>query len=53
MILSMTGYGKAECLIMQGKVTIEIKSVNSKSADISLKTNLIPRERSSCQTAYF
>lgn len=45
MILSMTGYGKAECLIMQGKVTIEIKSVNSKSADISLKTNLIPRER--------
>lgn len=41
----MTGYGKAECLIMQGKVTIEIKSVNSKSADISLKTNLIPRER--------
>ena len=30
---------------MQGKVTIEIKSVNSKSADISLKTNLIPRER--------
>lgn len=41
----MTGYGKAECLLPDGKITVEIRSLNGKSADISLKTQLIPREK--------
>lgn len=41
----MTGYGKAECLLPDGKITIEIRSLNGKNADISLKTQLIPREK--------
>lgn len=45
MIKSMTGYGKAECAIGPDKYLVEIRSVNGKSADISLKTSLIPREK--------
>ncbi len=45
MVQSMTGYGKAECLCGQNKITVEIRSVNGKNADISLKSQLIPRER--------
>ncbi len=45
MILSMTGYGKAESLYGQDKLVVEIRSVNGKNSDISLKTQLIPRER--------
>lgn len=41
----MTGYGKAECRIGQDKYRFEIRSVNGKSPDISLKTPAIPRER--------
>ena len=44
MLQSMTGYGKAECTTEIGKITVEIRSVNGKSADINLKTQLIPRE---------
>ncbi len=40
----MTGYGKAECTLGNDKYLVEIRSVNGKSADISLKTSLIPRE---------
>jgi len=40
----MTGYGKAECNTEIGKITVEIRSVNGKNADIGLKTQLIPRE---------
>jgi len=40
----MTGYGKAECRLGQDKYLFEIRSVNGKSADISLKTSVIPRE---------
>jgi len=40
----MTGYGKAECTTETGKITVEIRSVNGKNADIGLKTQLIPRE---------
>ena len=39
----MTGYGKAECLIGRDKYTVELRSVNGKNADISLKSSLIPR----------
>jgi uncharacterized protein (TIGR00255 family) len=45
MIKSMTGYGKAECLLPSGKMTIEIRSLNGKNADISIKTSAIPREK--------
>lgn len=41
----MTGYGKAECQLPEGKITIEIRSLNGKNADISIKTQLIPREK--------
>ncbi|MFA6334409.1 MAG: YicC/YloC family endoribonuclease [Bacteroidales bacterium] len=45
MILSMTGYGKAESQFGQNKLVVEIRSVNGKNSDISLKSSLIPRER--------
>ena len=45
MAKSMTGYGKAECLLPQGKITVEIRSLNGKNADIGIKTSLIPREK--------
>ncbi len=45
MTRSMTGYGMAECLISQDKYLIEIRSLNGKNADITLKTSMIPREK--------
>ncbi len=45
MVQSMTGYGKAECICGQDKIIIEIRSVNGKGADISLKTQIIPRDK--------
>ena len=45
MVQSMTGYGKAEALYGDNKIVVEIRSVNGKGADISLKTQLIPREK--------
>ncbi len=45
MAKSMTGYGKAECLLPDSKITIEIRSLNGKNADISIKSSLIPREK--------
>ena len=44
MIQSMTGYGKAETILESGKLTIEIKSLNGKNADISIKSALLPKE---------
>ncbi len=41
----MTGYGKAECLIGRDKYTVELRSVNGKNADISLKSSLISRDK--------
>ena len=41
----MTGYGKAEALLENGKLTVELRSVNSKSADISIKSPLLPKDR--------
>jgi uncharacterized protein (TIGR00255 family) len=41
----MTGYGKAECLISEDKYLIEIRSLNGKNADITIKTQVIPREK--------
>ena len=45
MIFSMTGYGKAECLVANNKkLFVEIKSLNSKSLDLSVR--IAPQLRS-------
>lgn len=44
MIHSMTGYGKAEGIIGSKKVTIQLKSLNSKQADVSVKVPSIFKE---------
>jgi uncharacterized protein (TIGR00255 family) len=41
----MTGYGKAECELSQKKVTIEIKSLNSKQMDLNTRISQIFREK--------
>ena len=45
MIQSMTGYGKAETTLSTGKLTVEIKSLNGKNADISIKSSLLPKDK--------
>ena len=45
MIKSMTGYGEAEVALVAGKLTIEIRTLNSKSADISIKSSLLPKDK--------
>ena len=38
MIYSMTGYGKAECLVANNKkLVVEIRSLNSKSMDLNVR----------------
>ena len=41
----MTGYGKSEATLENGKLTIEFRSVNGKNADISIKSSLLPKEK--------
>lgn len=45
MIKSMTGYGKAEAILPEGKIRIEIKTLNGKNADINIKTSLLPKDK--------
>lgn len=45
MIKSMTGYGKAEAILETGKITVEVRSLNGKTADISLKTSMLPKDK--------
>lgn len=45
MILSMTGFGKAEYEYNHKKITIEVKSLNSKQADISTRIPQFYREK--------
>ena len=45
MIRSMTGYGKAEAILETGKITVEVRSLNGKTADISLKTSMLPKDK--------
>ena len=45
MIKSMTGYGKGVAQLTNGKLTVEIRSVNGKNADISIKSNLLPKDK--------
>ncbi len=41
----MTGYGKAECLIQNKKYIIEIRSLNSKQMDLSMRLSPSVREK--------
>lgn len=45
MIKSMTGYGKAEAKLSNGTLTIEIRTLNSKSAEINLRSFLLPKDK--------
>ena len=41
----MTGYGKAEATLETGTITVEVRSLNGKTADISLKTSMLPKDK--------
>ena len=41
----MTGYGKSEALLENGKLTVEFRSVNGKNADINIKSSLLPKDK--------
>jgi len=41
----MTGYGKAVAELEKGKLTVEIRSVNGKSADVNIKSSLLPKDK--------
>lgn len=45
MAKSMTGYGKAEATLENGKLTIEFRSLNGKNADINIKSPLLPKDK--------
>lgn len=41
----MTGYGKAETSLESGKITVEIKTLNGKTADVNIKSSLLPKDK--------
>ncbi|MDP4209068.1 MAG: YicC/YloC family endoribonuclease [Bacteroidota bacterium] len=45
MIQSMTGYGKAECEFQSKKITVEIKSLNSKQLDLNSRVPSLYKEK--------
>ncbi len=45
MLLSMTGYGKSECRIQDKKYIIELRSLNSKQMDLSMRISPLFREK--------
>lgn len=45
MIYSMTGYGKAVCELPNKKISIEIKSLNSKQLDLNVRIPVLYREK--------
>ncbi|MEL7587862.1 MAG: YicC/YloC family endoribonuclease [Prolixibacteraceae bacterium] len=45
MIKSMTGYGKAEFETVNRKITVELKSLNSKQVDINTRVPMLYREK--------
>ena len=45
MTKSMTGYGKAAVDLPAGRLTVEIRTLNGKTADISIKSPLLPKDR--------
>ena len=44
MIKSMTGYGKAEAVLEHKKITVEIRSLNSKQLDLAVKVPAVYRQ---------
>ncbi|WP_313307855.1 YicC/YloC family endoribonuclease, partial [Epilithonimonas hominis] len=45
MILSMTGFGRAETVYKEKKITVDIKSLNSKNFDLNVKVPLRYKEK--------
>ncbi len=45
MLLSMTGFGKAVATILNKKITVEVKSLNSKQLDITSRVPAVFREK--------
>ena len=45
MIKSMTRSGKAEACLESGKITIEIRTLNGKTADVNIKSPLLPKDK--------
>lgn len=45
MLQSMTGFGKASGTFKSKKITVEIKSLNSKSCDLFLRMSSIYKEK--------
>lgn len=41
----MTGYGKSEATSGNRKYTVEVRSLNGKNCDISLKSSLLPKDK--------
>ena len=41
----MTGYGKAEAVLDKGMITVEIRTLNGKNADVNIKTQLLPKDK--------
>lgn len=45
MIKSMTGYGKGVAELSTGRLILEIRTLNGKNCDISIKSSLLPKEK--------
>ncbi len=45
MVKSMTGYGRAEVVLEAGKIILEIRSLNGRTADIGIKSFLLPKDK--------
>jgi uncharacterized protein YicC (UPF0701 family) len=45
MILSMTGFGKASLQLSTKKITVEVKSLNSKGLDLNTRMPSVYREK--------
>ena len=45
MIKSMTGYGKGIAELSTGRLTLEIRTLNGKNCDISIKSSLLPKDK--------
>ena len=41
----MTGYGRGEAFVEGGKLIFEIRTLNAKNADISIKSSLLPKNK--------
>ena len=45
MIKSMTGYGKAVAQLSTGRLTLEIRTLNGKTCDLSIKSSILPKDK--------